>query len=93
MDQLHRLSLLLRKQEHLLFDSVVTTKAVNKFIPHWHTPIPHLQRTISEKLVNRDAYGDIDMTNGFHQLPIDEDTSMKLSIQTPWGQVRPLFLP
>ena len=33
------------------------------------------------------------MTNGFHQLPIDEETSMKLSIQTPWGQVRPLFLP
>jgi hypothetical protein len=27
------------------------------------------------------------------QLPIDEETSMKLSIQTPWGQVRPLFLP
>ena len=33
------------------------------------------------------------MTNGFHQLPIDEETSMKLSIQTPWGQVRRLFLP
>ena len=68
-------------------------QAVNKFIPHWHTPIPHPQRTISDKLVNHDAYGDIDMTNGFHQLPIDEETSMKLSIQTPWGQVRPLFLP
>ena len=68
-------------------------QAVNKFIPHWHTPIPHPQRTISEKLVNHDSYGDIDMTNGFHQLPIDEETSMKLSIQTPWGQVRPLFLP
>ena len=66
---------------------------VNRFIPHWHTPIPHPQRTISEKLVNHDAYGDIDMTNGLHQLPIDEKTSMKLSIQTPWGQVRPLFLP
>ena len=69
-------------------------QGVNKFIPHWHIPIPHPQRTISDKLVNHDAYGDVvDMTNGFHQLPIDEDTSMKLSIQTPWGRVCPLFLP
>ena len=35
----------------------------------------------------------IDMTNGFHQLSIDEETSMKLSIQRPWGQVHPLLLP
>ena len=68
-------------------------QAVNKFIPHWHIPISHPQRTTSEKLVNHDAYGDIDMTNGFPQLPIDEETSMKLSIQTPLGPVRPLFLP
>ena len=33
------------------------------------------------------------MTNGFHQLPIDEETSIKLSVQTPWAQARPLFLP
>ena len=66
---------------------------INKFIPHWHTPVKNLQQTIADELVHHDAYSDADMSNAYHQLPIDEETSFKLSIQTPWGQVRPLFLP
>jgi hypothetical protein len=51
------------------------------------------QQTIADELVHHDAFGDADMSNAYHQLPIDEETSFKLSIQTPWGQVRPIFLP
>jgi hypothetical protein len=36
---------------------------------------------------------DLDLTNAFHQIPIGEKTSNVLSIQTPWGLVRPVFLP
>ena len=55
-------------------------QAVNKFIPHWHTPIPHPQRTLSEKLVNHDADADVDMTNGFHQLPIRRSSLLNICI-------------
>jgi hypothetical protein len=36
---------------------------------------------------------DLDMTNSFHQIPIDEASSNLLSVSTPWGLFRPLFLP
>jgi len=67
--------------------------AINKYIQRRHTPIPHVQLTISEKLVHYSVYADVDMTNSFHQFPLSYQTSMRLSIQTPWGQVRPLFVP
>ncbi len=66
---------------------------INKFIPHWHTPMKNPQQTFADELVHHDAFGDADMSNAYHQLPIDEETSFKLSIQTSWKQVRPLFLP
>jgi hypothetical protein len=33
------------------------------------------------------------MTNSFHQIPIDNASSELLSVSTPWGLYRPLFLP
>ena len=33
------------------------------------------------------------MTNSFHQIPIDQDSSDLLSVSTPWGLYRPKFLP
>ena len=33
------------------------------------------------------------MTNSFHQILLDDETGEKLSIQTPWGQVAPMFRP
>ena len=36
---------------------------------------------------------DIDLTNAFHQIPLDPETCAKLSIQTPWGQYQPRFMP
>jgi phospholipid-translocating ATPase len=36
---------------------------------------------------------DADMRNSFHQIPLHEESSKFLSVQTPWGLVRPLFMP
>ena len=36
---------------------------------------------------------DADLCNSFHQIPLDEETSQKLAVQTPWGLVEPKFLP
>ena len=36
---------------------------------------------------------DLDMTNSFHQIPIDDFSSNLLSVSTPWGLFRPKFLP
>ena len=36
---------------------------------------------------------DLDMANSFHQIPISQQFSELLSVQTPWGLVRPKFLP
>ena len=36
---------------------------------------------------------DLDMTNSFHQIPLAESASQLLSVRTPWGLVRPRFLP
>ena len=33
------------------------------------------------------------MTNSFHQIPIDTESSNLLSVTTPWGLFRPKFLP
>ena len=35
----------------------------------------------------------LSVANSFHQIPISEKTSNRLSIQTPWGLVRPIFVP
>jgi len=66
---------------------------VNRFIAKSNTPIPHVIRTILDRIGNHHIFLDIDMTNSFHQFPLAELTSHRLSIQTPWEQVRPLFLP
>jgi hypothetical protein len=44
---------------------------INKFIPHWHTAMKNSQQTIADELVHHDAFGDADMSNAYHQLPID----------------------
>ena len=33
------------------------------------------------------------MTNSFHQFPLTEMSSQRLAIQSPWGLVKPVFLP
>ena len=65
---------------------------VNQYIRYGHQYIPHVQHTIQE-LRGYKYFLDIDARNGYHQIPLAELTSKRLSVQTPWGQVRPLFMP
>ena len=66
--------------------------AINKFIITGHYPIPYVQLSL-EKITSFKIFLDFDMVNSFHQIKLAQETSEKLSVQTPWGQVRPLFLP
>jgi hypothetical protein len=65
---------------------------LNKHIVHGHHPIPQPMREI-HRFGSTKYYLDLDLTNAFHQFPVDEESSHKLSVQTMWGQVRPLFIP
>ena len=65
---------------------------VNRYIEVGHWPIPHVQKSL-EKISKNKVFIDLDLANSFHQFRLADTTSNRLSIQTPWGQVRPLFLP
>jgi hypothetical protein len=65
---------------------------INKYIAIGHYPIPHVQRSL-EKIRQYEIYIDMDMANSFHQIILAARTSRRLSIQTPWGQVQPKFMP
>jgi len=65
---------------------------INKFIMIGHYPIPHVQRSL-EKITKFKIFLDFDLVNAFHQIRLALETSMLLSVQTPWGQVHPLFMP
>ena len=56
----------------------------------------HLFHSIPHELTKASKfkiYVDMDMTNSFHQIPITEKFKNLLSVRTPWGLVRPNFLP
>jgi len=65
---------------------------INKHVKIGHYPIPKVQHAL-EKAAGYKVFLDIDMTNSFHQIRLGDRTSNILSVQTPWGLVRPLFLP
>ena len=65
---------------------------INKHITIPHYPIPHVQTSL-HKALGYKVFIDLDMTNSFHQIPLGPITSSKLSIQTPWGLVKPKFVP
>ncbi|MDO8094970.1 MAG: RNase H-like domain-containing protein [Candidatus Brocadiales bacterium] len=65
---------------------------VNKFIEVGHYPIPHVMRSL-EKIANFKYFIDLDLCNAFHQFKLGEVSSERLSIQTPWGCVKPRFMP
>ena len=66
--------------------------AINNFIEIPHFPIPHVQRSL-EKIMRFKIFLDFDWVNSFHQIKLGKKTSARLSVQTPWGQVQPRFLP
>ena len=65
---------------------------VNKHITIPHYPIPKVVHAL-EKAAGYKVFLDIDMTNSFHQIKLGTRTSNILSVQTPWGLVRPLYMP
>ena len=67
-------------------------REVNKWVKIGHYPIPRPILAIERMRVFK-YYVDIDWTNSFHQLPLSKRTSEILSVQTPWGQFEPLFMP
>jgi hypothetical protein len=63
--------------------------------PHFEIPqepIPNVQMSLI-KVSQFKVFVDLDMTNSFHQIPLDESSSNLLSVATPWGLFRPKFLP
>jgi hypothetical protein len=67
-------------------------RIINQHVAMPQAYIPHVQHEL-EKAQRYKIFLDLDLTNAFHQIPIGERTSKILSIQTPWGLVRPAFLP
>ena len=67
-------------------------RQVNDYIAIPQHPIPIVQHELT-KAAQFKVYVDLDMTNSFHQIPLGEQASQLLSVQTPWGLVRPKFLP
>jgi hypothetical protein len=67
-------------------------RPINPYISIPQEPIPHVQQSLS-KAAGWKIFVDLDMTNSFHQIPIDDSSSNLLSVSTPWGLFRPKFLP
>ena len=65
---------------------------INKYIPSPHYTVPNVRHEL-DRIIGYKIFMDIDLTNAFHQIRLHENTSEKLSVQTPWGQFQPLFLP
>lgn len=65
---------------------------INKFIATGHHPIPDVRRSI-DKIMGFRYFLDLDMANSFHQFRLGKKTASLLSVQTPWGQVEPMFIP
>jgi len=65
---------------------------INKQILLDHEHIPHVQHELA-KLKGQKYYIDLDMINSFHQFRLGLKTSDNLSVITPWGSFRPVFMP
>lgn len=65
---------------------------VNGYIVRGHFPIPNVKNSLG-KIANFKVFIDLDWVNSFHQIKLGPVTRGMLSVQTPWGQVEPLFLP
>ena len=55
-------------------------------------PIPNVQQSLA-KAAGLNVFVNLDMTNSFHQIPIDDFSCNLFSVSTQWGLFRPKFLP
>ena len=65
---------------------------VNKFIKIPQHYIPNIRHEI-EKARGYKYYLNIDLANGYHNLPIDEEAQKALALHTQFGLVQPKFMP
>ena len=65
---------------------------INKHIMVGHYPIPNVLHSLS-RIIKYQVFVDLDLANSFHQFLLHDETKLRLSIQTPWGQFQPKFLP
>ena len=65
---------------------------INKLLNCPSGAIPNVRDVIT-KISGFSCFGEFDMTNGFHQIPIGPVTKARLSVVTPFGQFEPQFLP
>ncbi len=70
----------------------INLQRVNKYIDFGHEPIPDVKQTLFKLSVCK-YFLELDLRNSYHQIPITKTTGDRLSVQTPWGQYRPKFLP
>ena len=64
---------------------------VNKHMETQHAWLPDVRSKLEEFAGFR-YFTELDMTNSFHQFPLDLESSRKLTILTPRGPLRPLFM-
>jgi hypothetical protein len=65
---------------------------INEHIVHIEAYIPVVKNELN-KAAKGKFFIDLDMRNAFHQFVLGEVTSNNLSILTPWGNVKPLYMP
>lgn len=65
---------------------------MSKYILSRHSPIPNIGNEIL-RIFSYIVLADLDWKTTFHQLPLAVESRRFLSIQSPWGQVEPLFVP
>ena len=65
---------------------------VNKFVVCDHYPTPIVLHELN-KIMGFKVFVDLDMVNAYHQFRLSEHTSQMLSMQTPFGQFEPVFMP
>ena len=65
---------------------------VNKYMETQHAWLPDVRSKL-EEFAGYSYYTELDMTNSFHQFPLDIESSRRLTLLTPRGPLRPLFMP
>ena len=67
-------------------------RVINRFVLMFNYPIPD-PKTELHRVAMFSVYIDLDMKNAFHGIKLKWLTSRILSVQTPYGQFEPIFLP
>ena len=65
---------------------------VNKYLLLEHAYMPDVREQLS-RLKGFNYYVELDLTNSFHQFPLDRESSELLSLLTVNGALRPKFMP